>query len=165
MKKNILITTLLLFLNGCSSTVSALIERALIEDNTSSSITIYYPVPENFILKVHSVSISIDGQPFFFLTSGEHIRFYLSPGVHKIEVSDSSPHFDHKEMIDLSTAEGQPFYLKTYPIFEGMTFIPYWFIPLPAVDIRFKLFEVDEDSALVEISGKPVNPKERILRD
>ena len=165
MKKNIIIAALLLFLNGCSATISPLIERALIEDNRSSTITIYYPVPENFILKVHSVSISIDGQPFFFLKSGELIRFYLSRRVHKIEVSDFSFYFDHKEIIDLSTVEGQSFYLKTYPMFEGMTFIPYWFIPLPAVDIRFKLFEVDEDRALVEISGKPVNPKERILRN
>ena len=133
-------------------------------NNESSLITIYYPVPDNFILKVHGVTISIDQQPFFFLKSGEHIRFFLTSGAHKIEVGCLSSYFDHKEMIDITTTKGQSIFLKTYPIFEGTTFIPYWFIPLPAPDIRFKLAKVDEDKAMVEISGEAVNPRKRILR-
>ncbi|MFC1489423.1 hypothetical protein ACFL6B_06225 [Thermodesulfobacteriota bacterium] len=166
MKNNIImLPIILLFLNGCSAAIRPFVEQALIEDERSAVIFIYYLAPNNFVLKLHSASISIDGQPYFFLKSGEHIKFFLSPGTHKFEVSGISPYFDHKETIDLNTDEGQSYYLKTYPIFEGLTFIPYWFIPLPAVDIRFKLFVVDEDKASKEISGNPVNPKERVLRD
>lgn len=162
MKKYIIITVFLLFLNGCSGTITPLIERALMEDNRSSSITIYYPYQEKFFLKGASVSIYIDGEPFFFLRRGEHIRFYLVPGVHKIGVTThrSGTWFHHKETIALSTTEGQSYYLKTYPV-QGWGF-GFLFYPLPVPETLFKIFKVDENRALEEISGKPVNPKERI---
>ena len=68
MKKATLILALVLeLLYGCSKTIPVYIENALIEDNENSLITIYYPIPSNFILKAHSASISVDDQPFFFL--------------------------------------------------------------------------------------------------
>lgn len=159
------IISLILLLFGCVMNTSPFIERMLFEDNNSGLITIYYPVPDNFILEVHSASIFIDDRPFFFLNSGEHIQFYLPVGSHKFEVSAFSSHFDYKETIEIYVAEEQSYYLKTFPVFEGMTFIPYWFIPLPAVDIRFKIFEVDKDRALTDISGQPVSLRKRSLID
>jgi len=161
----ITVPTILLFLNGCSTTIPPFVEQALIGNKRSAVILVYYVVPSNFVLRVHRASISIDGRPYFFLKSGEHIKFFLNPGAHRIEVTGISSYFDHKETIDLYTDEGQSYYLETYPVFEGVTFIPYGFIPLPTVDIRFKLFVVDADGALMEIPGNPVNPEERVLRD
>jgi hypothetical protein len=151
----------LLFLNACSTKVPPIIERSLLGNNRNSSITIYYPVPDNFILKVHRVNISIDGEPYFFLKCGEHIKFFLEYGGHNIEVSDSD-YFGYKETIEINVVEGQPVYLKTSPVFEGTRILSPLF-PLPGPDITFKLFEVVENVAVKEILGKPVNATKRIL--
>jgi hypothetical protein len=159
----IMFAFILLLFNGCSLTIPSHVEQALIENKRSSLVTFYYPDPDSSLLKSHSPLISIDENEYFFLKEGEYIRFYLPPGEHKVEVSHAfCTVFDHKELIDIHTTEGQHVYLKTYPVFEGMTFIPYFFIfAVPVPDIRFKLFEVDEERALVELPGKLVNPKER----
>ena len=77
-------------------------------------------------------------------------------------VSDSA-YLGHMETIEINVVEGQPVYLKTYPVFEGT--IPLAnFLPFLVPDITFKLFEVVEDVAVKEILEKPVNASKRILQ-
>jgi hypothetical protein len=159
-----LLVAVVAFLLGGCTIIKSEIESSLIESNDKSPIVIYYQIPDNFILKAHAVSISIDGQPYFFLKKGEQIRFFLEHGNHIIEVSPLSSHFDYKEEINIDVIVGKTIYLKTYPVFEGTTFIPYWFIPLPAVDIRFKLNQIDEELAHKEINGTPIDTRKRAFK-
>lgn len=154
-----------LMLNGCSATIPLHVQQALTEDENTSSVTVYYPTPRNFVLRAHAATLSIDGQPFFFIRPGESISFFLTQGMHRVVVAGLSSHFDHQQALDIQVIEGKHSHLVTYPVFEGMTLIPYWFIPLPTVDIRFKLSEVGNDGDQTRTATEPVNPRDRALMD
>jgi hypothetical protein len=148
---------------GCSIKYPELAEQALISDADRSAVTIYYADPGNFVLSVHSAKIIIDKIPCFYLKSGEQITFYLRAGEHEISVSDTGIYFDYISHLNLSMQTGQSYYFKVYPVFEGTTFIPYYFIPIPMPDIRFKLLEVTSEDAKTKITGQSINPKNRML--
>ena len=155
---------MLLLAGGCTSKFSPALERALTNQSGSVSVTLYYPKPENYILRQQSAAIIIDKKTLFYLKRGEQITFYLSPGTHEIGVRQAfSSYFTRQHTLSITMEAEHSYYVRTYPVFEGITYIPYWFIPLPAPDMRFRLYEVSEEAAKRLMVGKPVDPKERVL--
>lgn len=154
----------LLLLQGCSpARPSPMAERLLVETGDGATVTICYPKSSNLILSVHSVGIMVDGTYAFFLHGGERITFPIPPGTHEIGVSDSSSaFFTHLETLPFTAEMNGSNFFETYPVFEGITFVPYGFIPIPGPDIRFKLFEVDKERA-AQLKTKQVDANERIM--
>ncbi|UFS63043.1 hypothetical protein LOH54_02695 [Sulfurimonas sp. HSL-3221] len=153
----------LLLLQGCSPTLSPMAKRLLDETGDGAAVTICYPKSSNLILSVHSVGIMVDGTFAFYLHGGERITFPIPPGTHELGVSDSSsPYFTHLESLAFTAEVNGSNFFETYPVFEGVTFVPYGFIPIPGPDIRYKLFEVDNERAAL-LKTKQVDANDRIM--
>ena len=153
----------LLLVAGCSPRLSPTAKRLQVETGDSATVTICYPKRGNLVLKTQSAAIMVDGSYVFFLHGDESITFNLPPGTHKIGVSVAfSAFFDHLESLPLTADANRSYFFETYPVFEGITFIPYGFIPLPGPDIHFKVYEVDAARAAT-LKMKQADLNERMM--
>ncbi len=163
MKTLIAAVVSLLLLHGCTPKPSPAATPLLTKTDNSATVTVCYPKVSNLVLKVQSVAVMVDDANTFFLHGGERITFHIPPGVHEIGVSVAfSDFFGHLESLPIRAEANASYFFETWPVFEGITLIPYGFIPLPGPDIRFRLFEVDEARAAL-LKTKPAKATERIL--